>query len=154
MSALQERVFTNADQEVVEYDGSPVTWRISVYAVITQGDQVLIIKDKRESLCDVLGGGMEIGETIPDALGRETMEEGGARVKIGQILHAQNGWFYHKREKVFYQTMQLFYEAELVEELTDPTEENVEWRKFVPRSEIGTTYRLPPVVEQVIKNLR
>ncbi|GIK84143.1 MAG: hypothetical protein BroJett025_07650 [Patescibacteria group bacterium] len=150
-SRLQNKTFLNADQEVVMYDGSEITWRVSAYAVITKNDTVLIIKNRKEKLHDIVGGGIEFGETIEETLAREGLEEGGAKIKIGELLHAETNWFYHFSNKKYHQTLQLFYSATLDGELSQPTEKNIEWRGFVPVTEIGTTYHLPRNVEAVIK---
>ena len=49
--------------------------------------------------------------------------------------------------------MQLFYEAQMQGELSDPTDENIEFRKFVPISSVGSKYPLPPIVEEVVGDL-
>lgn len=140
--------FFNADQELVEYDGSPITWRVSAYALLEKDDKIFIIKNKTEKLYDIVGGGIEIGETIEEALHRECLEEGGLTIQIGTLLHAHVDWFYHK-SGTYYQTCQLFYSADIVA-MDEPTDDSTEWRGFVPVSEIGSKYRLPPIVEQVI----
>ncbi|MFZ1721483.1 MAG: NUDIX domain-containing protein [Microgenomates group bacterium] len=140
--------FLNADQEPVEYDGSPIAWRVSAYAVIEKNNEIFIIKNKTEKLHDIVGGGIEIGETIEEALQRECLEEGGITIHIGRLLHAHIDWFHHK-SGTFFQTCQLFYSATIDEYLDAPTHETTEWRGFVPVSEIGKKYRLPPIVEQV-----
>ncbi len=63
-NSLFNKIFTDANQRVVAYDGSPVTWRISAYVLIIKADQVLLIKNNHEELYNVVGGGIEIGETI------------------------------------------------------------------------------------------
>lgn len=149
-SLINEKVFLDANQKAVEYDGSPITWRVSAYVLIKKEDMVLLIKDKREKLYDVVGGGIEFGETIEETLYREAMEESGAEIKIGKLLHTNVSWFYHTANKQFHQTLRLFYQAELVTELKEPTEENIDWVGFVPISEIGKQHKLPGVVEKII----
>jgi len=147
---LHNKNFTNVDQETVKYDGSPLSWRVSAYALIQKDNKVLIIKNKKEKLHDIVGGGIEFGENIAQALSREVYEECGAKIKIGKLLHAQVDWFYHKSGK-YYQTMQLFYTATLTDRLEKPSEENTEWRGWVDLDEIGKKYKLPRNVEYVVK---
>lgn len=149
---VQAKNFTNADQEIVEYDGSDLSWRVSVYAVICEESKVFIIKNRTEKLFDIVGGGIDFGETIEEALEREAMEEAGAKIKIGKLVHAHVDWFYYKLG-TFHQTLQLFYQAELVGDLQEPTEPEMEWRGFVKINQIGKKYRLPPIVEEVISTL-
>ena len=144
------KTFHNCDNEVVEYDGSEVTWRVSAYVVVVKDDQVLIIKNKFEKLYDVIGGGIDLGETIEEAIHREAMEEAGATIKLVSILHAETDWFLH-RQGSYHQTIQLFYRAELIGDLKNPTDSETEWVGFVPLSEIGNRYRFPETVEKVLK---
>lgn len=141
--------FLDANQDPVEYDGSPLSWRVSAYVLVQKEDQLLIIKNKREKLYDIIGGGIEFGETIEEALAREAQEEGGVVVTIGELLHANVGWFYHRNGN-YYQTLQLFYAASAIEE-AEPTDPDIEWCGWVDLSQIGSDYRLPAFVEHVIK---
>jgi ADP-ribose pyrophosphatase YjhB (NUDIX family) len=144
------RIFTDADQAQVPYDGSPVTWRVSAYALVIEGDQVLLIKDSLEILHDIVGGGIDLGEDLFHGLAREGLEEAGATFEIGQLLHAEQDWFYHRREGKYYQTLQLYYRARLIGELQTPTEKKIAWRGFVPISEIQKKYQVPPLVAKII----
>lgn len=149
--ALTQRQFTDADQEPISYSQQELTWRVSAYALVVKDGKLLIIKNKLEKLHDIIGGGIEFGETIEDALHREAMEEGGVKIKIGKLLGTALDWFYHKKG-TYHQTLQLFYLAELSGELNSPTDLDIEWVGFVNLDEIGTKYHLPPVVENVITN--
>lgn len=55
---MENKIFLNADNEVIKYDGSGITWRVSVYAVVIRENQLLIIKNKLEKLHDIIGGGV------------------------------------------------------------------------------------------------
>lgn len=152
-SLLTTRQFFDSDLQEVAYDGSPVTWRVSAYVIVIKDGQLLLGKSRHETLYDFLGGGIDIGESIEEGLQREAMEEGGAVVKIGELVHTYCDWFYHKREKKFYQTLQLFYLAELEGELTDATDPDIEWSGFVPLAEVGAKYRLPLICEELLPRL-
>jgi 8-oxo-dGTP pyrophosphatase MutT (NUDIX family) len=149
---LSNRVFTNADQEVVEYDGSPVTWRVSAYVIVEKDDKILLLKNRTEKLYDIPGGGVEIGESVEEAVAREAMEEAGATVKLGDLIHYKQGWFKHGNGN-FYQTLQLCFRAELVGELMKPTEADIEWVDFVSK-EMLDKYPLPAFVLEAIGELR
>lgn len=148
MPSLSTRTFVNANREPVPYDGSPITWRVSAYSLIVKEGQLLLAKSRLEKFYDVIGGGIEIGETIEETLHREALEEGGAHIKIGQLLFSTVDWFYH-RKGVFYQTLQLFYESELVGPLTQPTDPEIEWSGLVPFSEVETKYQLSNSIDVV-----
>lgn len=151
---LIQRTFTDSDQNIIPHDGSPLHWRVSVYAIVIKDDQILLGKNRHEILYDIPGGGVDLGEDLEQALQREAIEETGTPLKIGKLLHTENGWFYHKREKKYYQTLQIFYEAEAVGETCAATDPDTEWCGWVPLTEIGITYRLPTVCEQLLRQLR
>ncbi|MBP7774964.1 NUDIX domain-containing protein, partial [Candidatus Woesebacteria bacterium] len=69
-----KHTFSNANLEPVPYDGSEVTWRVSAYALIIRDGKLLLAKSKHEKFYDVIGGGVDIGETIEEALHREAAE--------------------------------------------------------------------------------
>lgn len=150
---LSRHTFTNPNQEIVPYDGSPVTWRISAYALVQRENEILIIKNQTEKLHDIVGGEIELGETVEEAICREAVEEAGAKIKVGRFVKVKEDWFYSPSVKTFHHTLQLFYTAELIEELQPPTESDIIWRDFVPMVQIGTQYHLPPIVEEVIQSL-
>jgi 8-oxo-dGTP pyrophosphatase MutT (NUDIX family) len=152
MSDLSQRTFTNADQEVVPYDGSPVEWRVSVYVIVIKDRKILLGKSKVEKLYDIPGGGVDIGETLEEAIAREALEEVGAQIKLGEIVLANLDYFYHRKGK-FYQALQLFYIAELVGELGEPTDELVESVEFVSLDQIEK-YPLPPIVLKALERVR
>lgn len=144
-----DKIFTDADQEVVAYDGSPVDWRNSAYAFVVESGQILLVKNRLEKLYDIPGGGIDLGETLEEALAREALEEAGAKLKIGSLLDQQVDWFYHRGGK-YYQTLQLFFTASLVGELNKPSDPDIEWAGFVPISEL-TKYPLPRAASQVLR---
>ena len=147
--------FLNANMEEVPYDGSAITWRVSAYALIISNNQLLLAKNRHEKFYDVLGGGVDIGETIEDTLVREALEEGGATIAIGKLQFCAMDWFYHRKGQ-FYQTLLLYYDAELIGEPSEPTDPNIEWTGFVPLEDVQTKYQLaapPAAVELIIKYL-
>ncbi len=150
--SFSSKIFTNANQEIVEYKGEPVYWRVSAYAIIFRDQKVLLIKNKSEKLYDVPGGGVDLGETIHQALERELMEEAGASAKIGKLLHVQEGFFKHANGS-FFQTIQLFYQAELTGELVTPTESTSEYVGFVSLNEC-IKYPLPKGATAAISTIQ
>ncbi|MBP7774829.1 NUDIX domain-containing protein [Candidatus Woesebacteria bacterium] len=147
-----KHTFINANLEPVPYDGSEVTWRVSAYALIIKDGKLLVAKSRHEKFYDVIGGGVDIGETIEEALHREALEEAGAHIEIGKLLFTAMDWFYHRKGK-FYQTLQLYYQAELVSELEQATDPDIEWTGFVPITEVGHTYTLA-VSESAKRSIR
>lgn len=139
--ALAQRDFVNANLEPVAYDGSGITWRISAYILVVKDDALLVAKSKHENFFDVIGGGVDLGENIEDALYREALEEAGVHIKVKKLLFTSVDWFYHRKGN-FHQTLQLYYEAEVVGEPGKPTDPEIETAQFVQISEIGVSCQL------------
>lgn len=148
-----QRVFHNTDQEVVPHDGSPLQWRVSAYLLIVRERKLFVIKNRTEKLFDIVSGGIEFGETIEEALQREAMEEGGATIQLGELLHAEVDWFYHRTKQQYYQTMQLFYLATVDGELVAPTEDDIESVHWVSADAL-IQFPLSTTVEKVIEMIR
>lgn len=149
--AMKQRGFINANLEAVPYDGSEITWRVSAYVLAVKDSKLLVAKSKHEHNFDVIGGGVDIGETIEDALVREAMEEGGVRIKPGKLLFTSVDWFYHRKGK-FYQTLQLYYEADIIGEIGNATDPDMERTELVPIDDIGNSCKLaasPNVVASI-----
>lgn len=152
-SSLLSQVFTNADNEVIEYDGSEVSWRVSAYGIVISDEKLLIIKNKLEKLYDVPGGGIEMGEKVEDTLKREGLEEAGVVLIPETLIYHTIDWFYKTSEKKFYQTLQLFYLAEIEGEMTTPTEPEIEKVLWIPIKDLKKYHFLPQVNEALNKVL-
>lgn len=125
------QAFVDSNGEAVPYDGSPVSWRVSAYAVIVENRQVLLIRSKADRLYDVVGGSIELGETIEAALAREALEEAGAKLQIGELLGTHQDFFYHRAEGKFYQTLLLYFAASRLGEFAPPTDAKIVFREWV-----------------------
>ncbi|MDD5396539.1 MAG: NUDIX domain-containing protein [Candidatus Moranbacteria bacterium] len=70
---------------------SELSFRPSVYAVIIENGKILL--SKQWDGYDFPGGGMDIGETIEEALKREVMEETGIEIEISKVVDCENSFF-------------------------------------------------------------
>jgi len=152
--ALQQRTFRDADEDIVQFTAGEIEWRVSVYALVVKNDQLLVAKNKAEKLLDVLGGGVEFGETVEDTLYREALEEGGAHIAVKELIHSKVDWFFHRRKKIFYQTLQLFYRAELVGQPEQPHDPDMEWTGFIDLTDREKIAQLPVTVQIAIAKLQ
>jgi 8-oxo-dGTP diphosphatase len=69
-----------------DYPERPI---IGVGAVIVRGDRALLVRRATEPLkgeWSVPGGALELGEKLRDGAARETLEETGLRVEVGEVL--------------------------------------------------------------------
>src|SRR5437879_11234753 len=66
--------------------GSSARFRIAVSALIFEGGRVLLAHRRDIDWWNLPGGGMEVGETVEEALYREVYEETGLQVEIEQLV--------------------------------------------------------------------
>jgi 8-oxo-dGTP pyrophosphatase MutT (NUDIX family) len=126
------RPFRDANYNPVEYDGSPVTWRVSCYGLYIEAGTLLVIKHAGEKFWDIPGGGIEPLEKVAAGLARESREEAGWHFELGSIIDTKDDWFYHTSEKRFYHSMQLYSHVTSAHQVGKPTEAKIEQVKFVP----------------------
>lgn len=144
--------FVDDHNQVVAYDGSPVTWRMSAQAIIERNDSILLIKDRRQNFFSSPGGALEVHEEIEEALQREMLEEVGTPVKVGNLLFAYQDRFFHRGNKRFSESMIFFFQADLDGELGVPQDPNTVYARFIPYAEL-TAENLNRVVYEVLKNM-
>jgi ADP-ribose pyrophosphatase YjhB (NUDIX family) len=69
-----------------QYPERPI---VGVGAVIVHGDGVVLIRRRYEPLkghWSLPGGGVEVGETLEEAVAREMLEETGLQVEVGPVI--------------------------------------------------------------------
>ncbi len=66
-----------------------VKWRPSAYAVVLDGDRVLLTKQQNEGYY-LPGGGIEIDESLEDAVMREVKEETGIDIEIIKMIDVKD----------------------------------------------------------------
>jgi len=106
------------DQFGEEYeidDMSAVSWRICAYAVIRNGmGEILVIRPGWDARWELPGGGVDIGESVHEALKREVMEETGYAAKSIQDRPFAMGeqWFVTDDKKPRH-ALCLFFDVEI-----------------------------------------
>lgn len=89
-----------------------LSWRPSAYGVVIRDDQVLLSPQFHGY--DLPGGGVDLGETLEEAVIREVKEETGIIVTNPKILHATTSFFKqnHKDGSVV-ESIMMYYLCEM-----------------------------------------
>lgn len=87
-------------------------FRPSVYGVIIRNGKVLL--SKQWDGYDFPGGGMDLGETIEQALAREVREETGLRVRVGTLIAVENSFFTFDDRRTYTQSILMYYTCRVV----------------------------------------
>lgn len=84
--------------------------RVSAYAIIIQDEKILMIKTHNH--CYYFpGGGVDMGESLTDAVRREAREELNAAVDVGALLYADDMIYYHDPVGRAVHLIRLYYEC-------------------------------------------
>lgn len=99
------------DGGIKEVSVDELSFRPSAYAVIIQNGKILLVP--QFDGYDFPGGGVDLGELMGDALVREVKEETGMEVKAGQVLLAEDAFFFHPFKKKAFQTPLIYFLCEV-----------------------------------------
>ena len=80
------------DRNKFEIESNKLMFRPSVYGILIKDNKIFL--SKQWSGYDFPGGGIEIYETVNEALKREFFEETGIKVEILQPVHCGTSFFY------------------------------------------------------------
>lgn len=81
-------------EKPIELPIEKFTFRIAVSGILKQKNSFLVAKDAYSKLWEIPGGGVQIGETLKDALRREFLEETGIEVVVDNFINYQESYFY------------------------------------------------------------
>ncbi|MBG0787614.1 MAG: NUDIX domain-containing protein [Anaerolineaceae bacterium] len=84
-------------------------FRNSVYGLILNEGNLLVVRTRSTGLYAFPGGGIEMGEPIADALHREIREETGINVEMGELATLTEDFFYYNPGDEAYHALLLFY---------------------------------------------
>src|SRR5579884_1594159 len=101
-------------------------FRVGVYAVIFDEERVLLAHRRDIDWWNLPGGGMELGETVEEAIRREVLEETGLDVAVEYLVGV-----YSKPQK---QEVVLTFRCRVIGGTLSATEESRECRFFPPNA--------------------
>ncbi len=107
-----------------DFTGGSAQFRVAVSALIFDGERILLALRRDIEWWNLPGGGMEIGETVDEALCREVSEETGLVVEVGQLVGV-----YSKPQK---QEVVLTFRCSVLSGTPIATEESLACRYFDP----------------------
>lgn len=123
----------------------PRTPRIAVRALILHRDRLLLVNAYPGGISDLWcapGGGVHAGQSLPDNLVREVIEETGLTVRVGDPALVNE---FHDPASGFHQ-VDIYFRCEALNDLparwTDP-EGVVTERRFVTRNELASLRHKP-----------
>src|SRR6266480_2299625 len=109
--------------DISDSSGSPASFRIAVSALIFDGERILLALRRDIDWWNLPGGGMELGETVEEAVRREVHEETGLLVAVERLVGV-----YSKPQK---QEVVLTFRCRIEGGELTATEESRECRFFV-----------------------
>jgi 8-oxo-dGTP pyrophosphatase MutT (NUDIX family) len=107
--------YRDINNNVGEVDVDKLFFRPSVYGVLIEGDKILL--SPQWDGYDFPGGGMEIYETVEQALEREFWEETGLKVKRREIVVCESNFFklpYGGNEGQYCNSIAMYYLCERI----------------------------------------
>jgi len=121
--------------------------------IVIKDEKVLLVssKYKDEEFYLFPGGGMEFGETIEEAVVRETFEETGVKVKIKDLFHVNEYIYADDWNK---RSISMFFIAEVVEILEPTTDDEgkIKEVKWVKLSKLDNYNIKPKRIVEMIKS--
>lgn len=117
----QEITATDVHGNKLQIPVADLRWRPSAYGVIIKDGNVLALPAFGGYA--LVGGGLELGESIESALIREIQEEAGITVSVGELLGVESSFFVlpgKSKKGNYIQSLLLYYRCEYVSgELSD-----------------------------------
>jgi len=80
-----------------EIDVDKLNFRPSVYGLLVEDNKILL--SKQWDGYDFPGGGVNLDETVEEALKREFIEETGLEIEVGEVVHVETSFFYRNSKK-------------------------------------------------------
>ena len=102
---------TTLNNGPVQIPCEKLRFRPAGYGVVIDNGKILLVKVKQSGKYFFPGGEIEIGETIEQAIKRETMEETGLKVKVEDFLYLKESFFYYEPIDDASHSLGIFYKC-------------------------------------------
>ena len=86
-----------------------LSFRPSVYGIIVNNGKVLLLNTIHTGTYSLPGGGIEIGESVEDALKREIREETGIEIESASFFQFKEQFFYYDPADIAVHSFLFFY---------------------------------------------
>lgn len=88
-------------------------WRPSAFGLIIEKDKILLVKAKMHGLWELPGGGIEMNETMIEALHREVLEETGYKISVIQKkpLHIEDNYIHAPDHNWYFRAIPIIFLA-------------------------------------------
>lgn len=134
-----------------------LVFRPSVYGVIINDGKILMIRNKSNGKLFFPGGGVNLGETLLNALKREVIEETGIEIEVEKFLHFKEQFFYWDPGDEAYHSFNFFYicRPKTIELIDDDKvdDEEAEKPRWIDLKEMKQTGNNLETVEEVLQLL-
>lgn len=127
------RCKNNFDQ-IVELSADKFVFRPSVYGIIIDQEEVVLLENKSNGKFWFPGGGVELCEKLEEALKREVIEETGLDIGVGEMIFFKENFFYYQPLDEAYHAFLFFFicktKNKLLSNSTDLESKNPKWIKI------------------------
>ena len=101
----------NLDNDKFEVEAEKLIFRPSVYGILIEDNKILL--SKQWDGYDFPGGGVDIHETLEEALRREFIEETGLKVEVLEPVHCETSFFHpshsEKNKKQYWNCPSMYF---------------------------------------------
>ena len=149
------------DKNTYEVPVDTLSWRPSVYGIIIRDEKILL--SPQWWWYDLPGGGIELGESIEDALIREVQEETGYDGEVDELITARTSLFRLPRDTEEYvHSIMMYYTVHIiggglsVDGFDEEEKLYAKMAEWVPISEIenlkfASSIDLVPIIRKALK---
>lgn len=112
--AIKKATCRDLAGKTYEVDADQLKFRPSVYGVAVKDGKIML--SKQYDGYDFPGGGVDLGETLQEALVREYKEETGFDISVGDLLWYQDSFYHDPDHDVhgYWQSLLFYYRCEVV----------------------------------------